>query len=119
MEIAIITLQVFAGAAMFFGNGLGKLRSAKKTLAWFESVGMGKPAGVWALLTEGGAALLLLIGVFPRIMAGLIAVTMLGAMLFHFKNKDSFKGGWEEAFLYFILMTFIAVVGISPWGLGI
>ena len=119
MEYAIIVLQVLAGAAMFFGNGLGKIKNFSGTVQWFQSIGFGKAGAVWAVLTEGVAAVLLMLGIFPRIMAGLIAVTMLGAIFFHLKNKDSFKKGWEEAFLYFIIMAFIAVMGVSPWGLGI
>lgn len=112
----LLVLQILTGASLFFGHGLPKLKDTSGTLKWFKKQGYGHLGGVVAIAVEGFASLLLILGIFPRIMAGLIAITMLGAMVHHWKGRESFKDGWESAFLYFIASVVVLIGGVSPLG---
>lgn len=113
----MIVLQFLVGSSLFLGHGLAKVKDVAGTLAWFRKQGFGTLGGIWAVLTEGVASVLLALGLFPRVMAALILFTMLGAMLFHWRSKDPFKDGWEVSYLYFVAMIAIILGGHSLWGL--
>ena len=115
----LLVLQILTGASLFLGHGLGKLKDTSNTLKWFRKEGYGTFGGLVVILAEGIGSLLLILGILPRLSAALIAAVMLGAMVHHWKQKDSFQGGWEAAFLYFIAAVVVIGGGVSPRGLGL
>lgn len=107
---AIVVLQVLTGLGLL-AHGIPKLTNLKGTMQFTASQGFTQAAGLYAALVESVGAFLLIIGVFPRVMAALIALNMLGAMTSHWKNKDDFDGGWEPAYLYFSAAIVIVLAG--------
>ncbi len=112
----MLVLQFLAGAGLFFGHGLPKLRDFSKTLVYFRKNGYGAFGAVWTAAVEGVCSVLLALAVFPRVMAALVGVTMLVAMSHNWKDRKPFEG-WENAYLYFIAAVIIVLAGVSPWGI--
>ncbi len=117
MDISILILQFFVGAAIFLGHGFPKLKGFSGTVQWFKSIGFGTAGAIWSSGTEGIASVLLALGIFPRIMAVLIGITMIGVLGFHIRRKDSFTKAWEVPYLFLVSMVVIALSGASLWGL--
>jgi uncharacterized membrane protein YphA (DoxX/SURF4 family) len=93
-------------AATFFIHGYVKVFSPKKA-----GKGLGWPA--WLAFLLGIAeyiAAILMLGIFPRIGAIIIAVIMLGA-IYHklFIWKSPYKGGWEIDLLLLMLALLVLV----------
>lgn len=110
---AIIVLQVLTGLGMLF-HGIPKLLDLRGTMKWARKNGFGSVGGVIAAFGESIGALLLILGIFPRIMAGILALLMLGAMMYHWKNREGFKDGWEAAYLYF-MACLVIILGGTGW----
>lgn len=106
----IILLQVLTGLGML-SHGVPKISNMNNTLSWFKKQGYPAFFGVIAAVVESIGALLLIIGILPRIMATLIAMVMLGAMYHHWRNKEGFRDGWESSYLYFVASVVIAISG--------
>lgn len=114
---AIYALQFITGLALLLGHGKDKF-DVKGTMNWVKSQGYPALVGAWLAFAEIILAIALALGIFPRIAAAGIALTMLGAIHFHLKQKDGFKGGWEAAALYFIICVFLVFAGkglLTPW----
>lgn len=109
---AIVLLQILTGLGLL-AHGVPKLLELRQTMKWFAKQGYGVIVGVFTALVETLGAFLLIVGLFPRIVAGFVAITMLGAMFHHWRNKESFTGGWEASYLYFVTSIVIVLTGIG------
>ena len=109
---AIIVLQILAGAGLL-AHGIPKLMHLNSTLKWFSKQGYGVIIGAYTVALETIGAFLLIVGIFPRVVAALIALNMVGAMFDHWRRKESFDGGWEPAFLYFSMCIVIVLGGVG------
>ena len=117
IDFAILCLRVGLGV-IFTAHGMQKLFGAfggSGVSGFADSLkGMGfTPALFWAwvaALAEGLGGLFLLLGITPRISAGLIAIIMLVAIVKVHGPKGFFsmQGGCEYQFL--ILMTSVAII---------
>lgn len=117
VNIAVLVLRIAVGI-IFLGHGMQKLFGA------FDGGGINGVSGMlkglgftaplfWAwivAIAEGLGGLFLLLGVIPRVSAGLIAIVMLVAIVKVHGPKGFFmaQGGFEYQFL--ILMTCIALM---------
>ena len=106
----MVLVQILLAAGVL-AHGIPKLMSLQATLKFFHKQGYGYAVGAYTVFTETVVAFLLLVGVFPRIMAVLLAMNFLGAMFHHWRNKEPFDGGWEVAFLYFGLSVVVVLAG--------
>ena len=110
----IILLQIFTGVGLL-AHGIPKMRDLPGTLAWFKKHGYGEVLGMMVTLVETFGSAFLILGIIPRIMAVKIGIVMFGAMMHHWRYKEGFRGGWEEAYLYFIACVVIVASGGVGW----
>ncbi len=103
-------------AAVFIAHGWIKLNGLGATEAFFDNVGI-PAAGAMAVIVAlveflGGIALLL--GIFTKWAAGLIAVTMLVAIL-QVKGKMGFIGGFEFDLTLLLAALALIFTGAGEW----
>lgn len=118
---AALLLRLALGI-MFLAHGLTKVFvfTLPGTVGFFESVGfpgwMAYPVTAFELL--GGAALIL--GVFPRWVAAIAAIQLLGAATVHFGNGWAFanpNGGWEYPVFLAVAAAALALLGDGAYAL--
>lgn len=111
LNIGLLILRVSMGFMMLYGHGLDKLSSFGEKSATFPAIfGMSpKIALSVAVLTEFFAALFVMLGLFTRISASLVAVTMaVAAFVVHSADPFAVK---EKALLYLVGFVVIALLG--------
>ena len=115
VEWAPLALRLVLGA-IFIIHGYPKLKNFKGTADWLAGIGF-KPGAFWAFAlgsAEFFGGIAILIGLFSRIGAGLLIVSMLVATYFNiFKWKKKFSGGYE-----FDLMILAGLIAIFLLGAG-
>lgn len=104
-NLSLLGLRVFAGLAMAFAHGLGKVPPSDRFIGAVENLGFPAPAlFAWAAgLSELIGALLLVIGLATRPAALTLMFTMLVAA-FGAHASDPFAKK-EMALLYFFIFT--------------
>ncbi|WP_198038711.1 DoxX family protein [Planococcus lenghuensis] len=120
-DISLLILRIVLGV-IFFLHGWVKFQDGiGNTVGWFESIGLpGVLAyGVAGLELVGG--LLLVLGLFSRVVAGLLAVLMVGAIL-KVKLAVGFLGngqmaGYELDFAFLAMAAVIAINGAGAYSL--
>ncbi|MGJ9383575.1 DoxX family protein [Salipaludibacillus sp. CF4.18] len=120
-EIGTFILRVVLGLT-FFIHGLDKFQGGiENTVGWFESIGLpGFLAyGVGLVELLGGIALIL--GLFSRVVSGLIALIMVGAIV-KVKLDVGFLGngqmaGYELDLAFLAMAVFIAINGTNAYSL--
>ncbi|WP_339146804.1 MULTISPECIES: DoxX family protein [unclassified Sutcliffiella] len=120
-EIGTLILRVVLGLT-FFVHGLAKFQGGiENTVGWFDSIGL--PGffayGVALLEIIGGIALVL--GLFSRVVSGLIALLMVGAIL-KVKFAVGFLGngqmaGYELDLAFLAMALFIVMNGSKAFAL--
>ena len=113
----LFVLRVFAGLAMAFGHGMGKVPPSDK---FIEGVGnMGFPAPVamaWvAGLSEFAGGILLALGLATRLSAASVAATMVVAAFIR-HAADPF-GDREMALLYLAISLLFVFRGAGSWSI--
>jgi len=91
-DAGLLILRVFAGAAMAFAHGLGKVQNPGKAIASADKLGFPVPEvmGWAATLSEFMGGLLLALGLLTRPSAFVLAVTMsVAAFMAH--GSDPFQ----------------------------
>ncbi|MRG85943.1 DoxX family protein [Salinibacillus xinjiangensis] len=114
-EAGTLILRVVLGL-IFFIHGLDKFQGGiENTVGWFSSIGLpGFLAyGVASVELVGGIALIL--GLFSRVVSGLLAITMVGAIV-KVKLAVGFLGngqmaGYELDLALLAIAVFIAIQG--------
>jgi len=123
---ALLLLRLILGV-IFAAHGMQKLFGAfggpglNGVAGMFKELGF-SPALFWAwivALSEGLGGLALILGVLPRIFAGLIAIVMLVAILKVHGSHGLFagNGGMEYPLLILTVCIFIILVGAGKFSL--
>ncbi|HMQ02884.1 MAG TPA: DoxX family protein [Pyrinomonadaceae bacterium] len=110
-------LRVFAGVAMAFAHGIGKLPPQEGLISRTESLGFPAPVVfAWAAgLSEFLGGIFLALGLFTRISSFFIAVTMLVALV-GVHGSDPFNVQ-EKAFLFLFIALAFLLKGAGDWSL--
>lgn len=103
-------------AAVFIVHGWGKLTGIDGTASFFGNVGIPLPAfSAWLVaLVEFLGGILVLIGLYTKISAALLAIVMLVAMI-TVKFAKGFVGGWEFDFVLFLMSLALVFIGGSEY----
>jgi putative oxidoreductase len=112
-DLALLILRVVFGAVLL-AHGLPKLTGFTGTVDAFTSMNIPAPtlAAAFATVAEVGGGVLMLLGLAVDIAGLLIAVDMLGAIMFvHFKNGFTAQGGWEQTFTLLGIALALALAG--------
>ena len=91
-------------------HGLPKLLDISNTQNSFTNMGLPPELAIIIGLLEFIGGLAILLGVFTRIAAGLLAINMIGAIL-QVKLAKGFIGGYELDLLYFAIMISLMLTG--------
>lgn len=113
-----ILLRLALGAVFIF-HGYGKITGIEGTIGFFDKVGI-PVAGFSAWLVaivEFLGGILVLVGFFTRISAGLIAIVMAVAML-TVKFSQGFVGGWEFDFVLFMIAISLVILGDGEYSIA-
>jgi putative oxidoreductase len=115
-DIAVLVARVLLGVVLL-AHGIQKLITdgIGGTTASFQAMGIPLPtlSACYAAVAEVGGGLLLLLGLATSVAAILVALDMLGALLFVHIGNGVFvsKGGWELVGLIAVVALLIAAVG--------
>jgi putative oxidoreductase len=111
-DAGLLLLRVWLGASMVWLHGWGKLLALfSGKLSFPDPLGLGStPSFLLTIFAEVGCSLLLILGLWTRWAAFILAFTM--GVAFFIVNKSDWKGG-ELAWLYFggYLALFVAGAG--------
>jgi putative oxidoreductase len=116
-DLGLLIFRLFVGLAMAFSHGLGKMPPPEQLIAGVESMGFPMAiAFAWAAaLSEFVGALLLASGLFTRISASLIAVTMaVAGFIVHGADPFAKK---EMALLYLAASVMFIFTGAGKYSL--
>ena len=109
IEFAPLPLRVVAGVG-FMIHGLPKILDIGKTQGSFMNMGLPHDLAILIGLLEFIGGLAILLGVFTRIAAGLLAIQMIGAILL-VKLSKGFIDGFELDLLYLAIMISLLITG--------
>lgn len=109
IEFAPLPLRVIAGVG-FMIHGLPKILDIGKTQGSFMNMGLPHDLAILIGLLEFIGGLAILLGVFTRIAAGLLAIQMIGAILL-VKLSKGFIDGYELDLLYLAIMISLILTG--------
>ncbi|MFN2385970.1 MAG: DoxX family protein [Thermoanaerobaculia bacterium] len=116
-EVGRLVLRLFAGLALAFGHGLGKLPPSPRFVQGVEKMGLPLPeAFSWAAgLSEFAGGLLLAVGLLTRPASFFILLTMLvAAVLRHAADPFVAK---EKALLFAAVALFFLLAGAGRFSL--
>ncbi len=116
-NIALTLLRVFAGLAMAFAHGLGKVPPSEKFAAAVGNIGFPLPnLFAWAAgLSEFLGGIFIALGLFTRLSSAFLAFTMLIAVFVVHLN-DPF-GKKELGLLYLFVAILFLIRGANDWSL--
>lgn len=121
LDLALLVLRVVLGIIMLY-HGWPKLTNLGGTIEGFTGMGIPLPAlsAIFATVAEVGGGLLLLAGAFTDVAGLLVAIDMLGAILFvHAKNGFAVdKGGFEWPLALLTMALAIAFAGPGRYAVG-
>lgn len=107
-EFSILILRLVAGFVVLYGHGFGKLSTifTGQEIKFFDPIGIGANLSFYlAAFAEGICAILLMLGLFTRYAAIVLAINFLVIFRVHFKD------GYEALELISLyLFAFIAIV---------
>ncbi|RBW70048.1 DoxX family protein [Bacillus taeanensis] len=118
-EASTLLLRVVLGIS-FFIHGLVKFQGGIENIAgWFGSIGLPGFLAYAVALIELVGGIMLVIGLFSRVISGLLAVVMVGA-IFKVKLAVGFLGngqmaGYELDLAFLAMAIFIAVNGSKAY----
>jgi len=108
-NFAPLPLRIIAGIG-FMMHGLPKLLDISNTQNSFTNMGLPPELAIIIGLLEFIGGLAILLGVFTRIVAGLLAIDMIGAILL-VKLSKGFIDGYELDLLYLAIMISLMLTG--------
>lgn len=111
----VTLLRIFAGIALAFGHGIGKMPPSEGLIKGAEGMGFPMPAVfAWAAgFSEFLGGIFLALGLFTRLSSFFIATTMLTALI-GVHSADPFNKQ-EMAFLYFFIAVAFLFKGSGDW----
>ncbi|HWB43761.1 MAG TPA: DoxX family protein [Gemmatimonadales bacterium] len=120
-DLALLVLRLVLGIIMIY-HGWPKLTNLGGTIEGFTGMGIPLPAlsAIFSTVAEVGGGLLLLLGVFTDIAGLLVAIDMLGAIIFvHAKNGFAVNdGGYEWPLALLAMGLAIALAGPGRYAVG-
>lgn len=115
-EVGTLILRVVLGLVFLF-HGLDKFQSGiGNTAGWFESIGLPGLLAYAVALIEMVGGILLIIGLFSRIVSGLLVVIMAGAVI-TVNFAEGFLGGYELDLALMAMAIFIFLNGAKKYSL--
>ena len=118
-DIGLLILRIGAGSFMFFGHGLQKLNMlfGPGEIKFANPLGLGPELSlVLSTFAEFLCAGLLILGIFPRVSAGVIAINMFVAgIIYH--APDPF-GTKEKALLFFVVFVTLLLLGAGKYSIN-
>jgi putative oxidoreductase len=108
-DFSPLPLRIIAGIG-FMIHGLPKLLDITNTQNSFTNMGLPPELAVIIGLLEFIGGLAILLGIFTRIAAGLLAIDMIGAILL-VKLSKGFIDGFELDLLYLAIMISLILTG--------
>ena len=118
-DIGLLILRIGAGSFMFFGHGLQKLNMlfGLGEIKFANPVGLGPELSlVLSTFAEFLCAGLLILGIFPRVSAGVLAINMFVAgIIYH--APDPF-GTKEKALLFFVVFVTLLLLGAGKYSIN-
>lgn len=118
-DFGLLFLRVTSGAMVALAHGLPKLQKilAGGELKFPDPIGLGTTLSLYlAMLTELGASILIMLGIFTRINLFFLSFTMFVAAFIQHAN-DPFKQK-ELALLYLIIYIALIFTGPGKYSLG-
>lgn len=108
-DLALLTLRLWLGVSMVWLHGAGKFINLVNGSSKFpDPLGIGQtPSLILAVFAEAVCAILLALGLFTRLAALALAITMGVAFFIAHKGQLSGQGNGELAFIY--LAGFVAL----------
>ena len=120
-DLALLILRAVLGIIMIY-HGWPKLTDLSGTIEGFAGMGLPLPAvaAVFSMVAEVFGGLLLLVGVLTDIAGLLIAIDMLGAIVFvHAKNGFAVaEGGYEWPLALLAMALAVALAGPGRYAAG-
>jgi uncharacterized membrane protein YphA (DoxX/SURF4 family) len=106
-------------AIVFIAHGWGKVTGIEGTAGFFAKVGIPLSSffAYVVAAVEFGGGILILLGLFTRIAAALIAIVMVVA-IFTVKLSQGFLGGYELDFILLCVAIALMLTGSGPVALG-
>jgi len=118
-DVGLLVLRVSAGSFMFFAHGLQKLNMlfGPGEIKFANPVGIGSEISlVLSTFAEFFCAGLLILGIFPRVSAGVLAINMFVAgIIYH--ASDPF-GTKEKALLFLIVFVTLLLLGAGKYSIN-
>ena len=117
LNIGLMILRIFAGLAMAFSHGMGKVPVSEGFIGSVEKLGFPIPAFfAWSAgISEFFGGILLAIGLFTRPSAFFLIGTM-GVAAFIRHGADPFVNK-EKALLYLVVFILFLLVGSGKYGI--
>lgn len=116
-DLGLLLFRLFVGLAMAFGHGLGKMPPPEQLVAGVAAMGFPAPIlFAWAAaLSEFVGALLIAGGLFTRIAAGFLGITMaVAGFVVHSADPFDIK---EKALFYFFSCVLLLFTGAGKYSL--
>jgi putative oxidoreductase len=121
LDLALLILRLALAAVLLF-HGLPKVMNFGATVAAFQSMNVPAPTltVAFAILSEVGGGILLLLGIAVDLAGLLVVIDMLGAIFaVHWpKGFDFTNGGWEHPFTVLIMALAVALAGPGRLRIG-
>ena len=118
-DIGLLILRMGAGSFMFFGHGLQKLNMlfGPGEIKFANPLGLGPELSlVLSTFAEFLCAGLLILGIFPRVSTGVLAINMFVAgIIYH--APDPF-GTKEKALLFFVVFVTLLLLGAGKYSIN-
>jgi putative oxidoreductase len=118
-DLAILILRCFSGGFMLFGHGLQKLNTlfGSAEIKFANPIGLGQGLSLTlSTFAEFFCAGLLILGVFPRISAGVLVINMFVAgIIFHAADPFATK---EKALLFLIIFVSLVLLGGGKYSIN-
>lgn len=117
VDAGLLVVRLFAGLAMAFGHGLGKLPPSEKFIEGVANLGFPLPfLFAWAAaLSEFLGGLLVAIGLLTRPAALSLALTMATAAFL--RHADDPFSSREKALLYLVIAILLVITGAGRYSI--
>lgn len=117
-DVGLLILRGFSGAFMFFGHGLLKLQNLLAgNLNFADPLGLGQNLSlILSTFAEFFCAGLLILGLFPRVSAGILIINMFVAgFIQHSSDPFAVK---EKALIYLVIFTALLIFGGGKYSIN-
>ena len=118
-DISLLILRVFSTSFMFFGHGLQKFNMLFNSaeIKFANPIGIGTELSlILSTFAELFCAGLLILGIFPRVSAGVLAINMFVAgIIYH--ASDPF-GTKEKALLFLVIFVVLVLMGAGKYSIN-